>query len=271
MNIPISHTSHKDINRYIADHFKSDLSLEDVWNLIDEVWDDLGCDNESLDCQKLTTFYSHPIWILNGLFIEQHEISLLHRKAITRWVINNFDRINSILDYGGGFGTLARMIAGQDNKIEVHIYEPHPSDEALVLSQTYPNLHFIDAIRKQYDCLVSTDVLEHCPDPLTILNKMADGVKVNGVLIIANNFYPVIKCHMPLTFHLRYTFNHFGRAMGLRCIGPCQGSHAQIYQKVTTRKINWAKLRKFEAISKVFFPFLEKAHMVGRRMKQTLR
>jgi hypothetical protein len=263
----------KNTNKFksILNYQVSDLSLEDVWKLMDEVWDDLGCNNEFLDWKKLTTFYSHPIWILNGLFIEQHMISLLNRRPIAQWIIQNSDRINYILDYGGGFGTLARMIAGSGNKVQVHVYEPHPSEAALELSQAYLNLHFIDTIKKQYDCLVSTDVLEHCPDPLTILNKMIDAVKLSGFLIIANNFYPVIKCHLPSTFHLRYTFNHFVRVMGLRCIGPCQGSHAKIYQKVTARKINWAKIRKFESISKLLFPFLEKAHMVGRRMKQTLR
>jgi 2-polyprenyl-3-methyl-5-hydroxy-6-metoxy-1,4-benzoquinol methylase len=172
------------------------------------------------------------------------------------------------MDYGGGFGTLARIIADQVNEVMVNIYEPHPSKMAQKLAQGYPNLHFTKAINKEYDCLLSIDVLEHCPDPLAVLSEMINAVRLNGFLIIANNFYPVIKCHLPCTFHLRYTFNLFTRAMGLRCIGACRESHAKIYQKVTDEKINWSKIRKLELLSKAFFPFLEKVHTTGKKLKR---
>lgn len=82
---------------------------------MDLVWEDLGCDNKHLNWEKISKFYSHPVWLLNGLFIEQHTVSMKHRHAISDWIIaKNFKKI---LDYGGGFGTLARLIA-QKNSIE---------------------------------------------------------------------------------------------------------------------------------------------------------
>jgi len=37
---------------------------------MDLVWDDYGCDNKNLNWENIGKFYSHPVWLLNGLFIE---------------------------------------------------------------------------------------------------------------------------------------------------------------------------------------------------------
>ena len=73
------------------------LKLKKIWFLINHVWDDLGCDNKRFDSdnlKKIQKFYNHPVWILNGLFLEQHELSMQHRYAISNWIVsqsNHFD------------------------------------------------------------------------------------------------------------------------------------------------------------------------------------
>ncbi|MGB1702268.1 MAG: hypothetical protein ACPHFR_04035, partial [Cycloclasticus sp.] len=74
-------------------------------------------------------------------------------------------------------------------------------------------------------------VLEHVDDPLKDFACMINKVKTGGYLIVANCFYPVIKCHLPQNFHFRFTFNIFARLMGLRIKGGLKGSHATIFQK----------------------------------------
>ena len=74
--------------------------LEQMWYLVDLIWDDYGCDNKNLDWQKIGQFYSHPVWLLNGLFIEQHDISMGHRHAISDWIVTN--NFKDVVDYGGG-------------------------------------------------------------------------------------------------------------------------------------------------------------------------
>ena len=105
--------------------------------------------------------------------------------------------------------------------------------------------------------LVSTDVLEHVPDPLKTFEEMILSVKNNGYLIIANNFFPVIKCHLPQTFHLSYTFNVFAKLMGLVFVGPLEGSHATIFRKESNKPVNWPIVRLLEKISKGLFPMIE--------------
>lgn len=234
--------------------------LEDIWQLMDNVWDDIGCNNEVLDWDRINEFYAHPIWLLNGLFIEQHELSMQHRNAISDWIVER--NFNNVLDYGGGFGTLARLIAKKDSNISVDIYEPYPSEYAQLRAKDYSNIQFISSIDQKYDCLVSTDVLEHVPNPLQLFSEMIGNVKSNGFLVIANNFSPVIKCHLPSTFYLRYTFRIFAHNMGLRRIGPCKGSHATIYQKKKDVTIDWQKIKRYEQISRMGHPFLNMPYKI---------
>lgn len=230
------------------------LTLGNIRAIMDQVWDDLGCDNNHLDREKISLFYAHPIWILNGLSTEQHQLSLQHRQAMADWIVLHKDKIGTVLDYGGGFGTLARLIVQKDKDITVDIYEPYPSQIAIRRIQDYPQIHFVNSITSQkYDCLVSTDVLEHLEDPLKIFADMIDAVNLEGYLLIANCFHPVIKCHISRTFHLRYTFNVFAQLMGLQVLGKCQKSMATIYQKKSNEKINWSMIRLIEIMSRIFF------------------
>lgn len=240
--------------------------LEQMWYLMDLVWDDFGCNNKDLDWERIAKFYSHPVWLLNGLFIEQHDVSMGHRHAISDWIVTK--DFKSILDYGGGFGTLARLIAQKEPQLQVYIYEPHSSDFGLKRAKEFKNIHVIDKIETKYDCLVSTDVLEHVPNPLDVFEKMIKAIKVKGYLLIANNFYPVIKCHLPQTYHLRYSFNAFASMMGLKVVGPLKGSHAIIYRKMEEIEPNWRKIRFFERLSKITFPIIEILKPILRPIKR---
>jgi len=227
-----------------------------MWYLMDMVWDEYCCDNKKLNWDKIDKFYSHPIWLLNGLFIEKHALSMQHRNAISDWISDN-PSISKILDYGGGFGTLARLIANKNSSLLVDIYEPHPFDYSKQKISDYPKIRFVSNIKDKYDVLVSTDVLEHVPDPLKTFEKMILSVRNNGYLIIANNFFPVIKCHLPQTFHLRYTFNVFAKLMGLVIVGSLEGSHATIFTKRSDKPVNWSVVRLSKKISRGIYPMIE--------------
>jgi 2-polyprenyl-3-methyl-5-hydroxy-6-metoxy-1,4-benzoquinol methylase len=241
--------------------------LEQMWYLMDLIWDDYGCDNRNLDWDKIGKFYSHPVWLLNGLFIEQHDVSMGHRHAISDWVIkNNFKKV---VDYGGGFGTLARLIAQKAPTTQMKIFEPHPSEFGLKRAEEFSNIEIIDTLDKKYNCLVSTDVLEHVPDPLKYFSNMIESVEVKGYLVIANHFSPVIKCHLPQTFHLKNTFNFFAKMMGLDVEGVLDGSHATIYKKIQ-KKNNWNKVRFYEKLSKISYPIIETLKPILRPIKRAL-
>ena len=251
----LTQSEHQEIQRLLAFSAHSPIELTDLWRMMDIVWDEMGCDNTKLDSEKISAYYSHPIWTLNGLFIEQDELSMSRRNAMAMWILDN--KFARILDYGGGFGTLARSIAAKDQDIAINIYEPFPSQLSIAKVKSFSNIHFVSSLDHVYDCLVCIDVLEHVPDPLDLFASMIESVKIDGFLVIANCFYPDIKCHLPSTLHFRYTFDQFAQMMGLQVMGQCPGSHATLYKKVALTAINWQQVRQSERWSRVTFPIKE--------------
>lgn len=261
----------EEIERLISKPLNSSFNLEHLWQMMDRVWDEIGLDAQNLDSEKIKQFYSHPVWILNGLFVEQDELSIQHRLAIANWIGENIDNNKSILDYGGGFGTLARLVAEKNQNLIIDICEPFPSKVAVEKARAYPNIHFISSIIEKYDCLLSIDVLEHVPDPLNLLALMSEQVKLDGYLIIANCFYPVIKCHLHTTFHLRYTFDLFARLMGIKLIEKCNYQHIKIYKKVKNKRLKLLDIKTLEKLSKTIFPLLNLVNLIYINFKNLLK
>ena len=234
----------------------ADPSLEQLWVLMDQAWERCGCNIRSPDPDRLSTFYSDPVWLLNGIFVEQHGVSMGHRQAITAAV--SALAPERVLDFGGGFGTLSRLLAAALPQAEIAICEPYPPRHGIESCQHFANIFFVPELKRQsVDVLVSTDVLEHVPDPLTLLAAMVDAVRPGGHLLVANCFFPVIACHLPCTFHLRYSFDAFCQALGLDVLGPCEGSHATIYRRAQVLQPDWPRLRAMEKRSQRSFSWHE--------------
>lgn len=251
----------------LLERFNERPSIERLWELVDEAWLKHGCDRR-LDSSSISSFYGDPVWILNGLFTESDSTSMAHRHAITETITSL--KPLTVLDFGGGFGTLARSLAVALPQTEISICEPFPPLHGILSCRPFPNIHFVPQLTTQtVDVLVSTDVLEHVPDPLSLLAAMVDAVRPAGHLFIANCFYPVIACHLPCTFHLRYSFDAFCQALGLEVLGPCEGSHAIIYRRAQVLQPDWPRLRAMERRSQRLFPWREwrTRHITPWRMR----
>lgn len=247
---PLTHYEKHQLNTLLA-RLDYRVTLENKRILMDEAWHKYGCSQEVAD-ESYGKFYSDPIWLLTGIFNEQHPESCNHRKAIAS-VVKSLDP-EVVVDYGGGCGALARKIAESCPNSKVYICEPHPFRLAVELSKSFPKLSYIDSLSEvNCDVLVSTDVLEHVHDPLAVLSHMISALNIGGHIIIANCFYPVIACHLPSTFHFRYSFDKFCNELGLELLGPCEGSHAYIYRRAKLVEPDWARLRVLERRSKKLF------------------
>jgi 2-polyprenyl-6-hydroxyphenyl methylase/3-demethylubiquinone-9 3-methyltransferase len=230
----------------------TDPSLEQIWQLMDAAWHRHGCDNRHFDESRYAAFYADPVWLLNGMFIEQHDVSLGHRMAITAAVAALDPR--RLVDVGGGFGTLARLIATALPACRVEILDPFPPRHGVESCRTFANIQFVKELgHNRHDVLVSTDVLEHVVDPIDLLWQMVLSVRIGGHLLIANCFHPVIACHLPSTFHLRQSFDEFCEEMGLEVLRACRGSHATIYRRSRMVEPDWPRLRRRELWSQKRF------------------
>lgn len=218
-------------------------SLEELWSLMDEVWRELNCDSSVID-DRITKFYNHPIWLLNGLFIEQHEISLMYRRIFTEWVFLHSPQ--RVADYGGGFGTLARMIGRALPDTTVEVIEPHPHPAAVALANETLNVRYCQELTGNYDLIIATDVFEHVPDPLCLVFQTAEHLKPHGYYLIANCFHPVILCHLPQTFHFQFTWNTALKKMGLLPIEPVAYGYA--FQRDEKLSLDNARIVEQESI-----------------------
>ena len=187
-------------------------SLQQLWHLIDEQWQAHECDPLQMD-ERVYAFYSHPVWLLNGLFIEQDPQSLANRQAFTNWVTKQAPM--RVADFGGGFGGLARFIGAALPKSSVEVVEPHPHPAAIALAASTPNVRYVPELTGEYNLLIARDVFEHVPDPLLLLFETAAHLRCDGVYLIANCFYPVILCHLSQLFHYRHTWPLFMERIGL--------------------------------------------------------
>ena len=232
--------------------------VEWIWQEMDRAWDELGLDNRlSLQKQKIGSFYSHPIWLVNGLFSAVDPSSAAHRDSIAAFV----SRCNAkrVADYGGGFGELAIKLSKVAPESLVDIIEPYPSKLGLSRVEGKLNIRFIDSFDGQYDCVIAQDVLEHVERPLILAKDMVLATKLNGYLIFANCFFPVEKCHLPSTFYLRHTFIWVLRYLGLRFEGRVikGASHALVFKRIGN--INYYMLRVASLVAMIIGPVLNAA------------
>lgn len=226
-------------------------TLEEIWQLMDEVWNDLGCDSQVMN-ECVTAFYQHPVWLLNGLFIEQHDLSLENRRDFCAWVAAQ--KPKRVADYGGGYGTLARMIGATCLGTEVDVIELHPHPAAVKRAVATENVRYRDELTGEYDILVATDVFEHVPDPLALVEITAHHLRPGGQYLIANCFWPVIKCHLPQTFHFRYSWDSALAAMRLL------PKERVVYGRAFNRQgvLDVESARVIERRSQLIFPWLER-------------
>jgi hypothetical protein len=187
-------------------------TLEQVWKLMDEPWRALGCDPLQMD-DRVLRFYMHPVWMLNGLFIEQHDLSLRNRQGFTAWVA--LQKPRRVADFGGGFGGLARFIGDALPSARIEVVEPHPHPAAIALAAKTSNVRYVPELGGEYDLLIATDVFEPVPDPIGLAHHTATYLRTSGQYLMANCFQPVILCHLPQLFHFHYAWDDAMRAMGL--------------------------------------------------------
>jgi len=230
-------------------------SVEWVWAEMDRVWEEFKLENKPpLDTQLLGDFYSHPVWIMNGIFTATDPESMRHRDAIAGFL----DKIGikEIADYGGGFGELALLLAHKIPLARVSIIEPYPSQIGISRVREKEKICIESTLQPdRYDAIIAQDVLEHVEDPGQLARQIAASVVEGGYLIFANCFYPVIQCHLPVTFHFRHTFPKVMKSLGLQYLGNLEGAtHVQVFQR--TGALNFAKAKTTERFSRYYGPVL---------------
>jgi 2-polyprenyl-6-hydroxyphenyl methylase/3-demethylubiquinone-9 3-methyltransferase len=199
--------------------------VEDIWRRMDDAWGSANHDAASIDA-----FYRHPIWLVNGVFTAADAISRGHRQAIAAWIAGH--QCRRIADVGGGLGELARIVAQQSDSVEVDIVEPFAHPIARARCAQTRGVRYVDALVGDYDAVIAQDVLEHVDDPVALALEVTGAIRPGGFAIFANCFFPVIRCHLPQTFHLRHTFRWVVAPLGITYVERIAGAeHALAFRR----------------------------------------
>lgn len=243
----------EDIKKYLEPYFYRRPQLEEIWSIMDQVWNDMVLDNKNYSEKELGEYYSHPVWLLNGLWIETDPVSMQHRKGMAKYVEGENPKV---LDYGGGLGTLAKQIAYHCQGADIEIYEPHASNIAHDNISNFDNIKILDKLNKRYDYIFSSDVFEHVEKPTSLIISFNRHLKTGGFLIAAWNFTSCIKCHLPNHFHFRYTMHRWIiPSLGFLYVEKAKGGHGHVFKKVKeTDGDAIKKVYKLTFISKAVFP-----------------
>ena len=55
------------LEKYLKDFDeKKSPKVEDIWNIMNQVWDNMGLDNKNYNLKQLSKYYSHPVWFLKA-------------------------------------------------------------------------------------------------------------------------------------------------------------------------------------------------------------
>lgn len=198
-------------------------------------------------------FYSHPVWILKGLFSEYDLESNAHRKAIAQCIKKI--QGEKIADYGGGSGVLARYVAKELPIADVQIIEPYSSTIFVERLKDVRSVKFVAELGCDYDVVIAQDVLEHVDNPINLAVDLIKATRMGGYLIFANSFYPDIKCHLPATFYLRHTFAGLMKYAGLEFVERVPGAeHSLLFKRIA--EVNHQALGIADRIAKLIGPTL---------------
>lgn len=199
--------------RPYVDPFRNDPpDIRTLWRILDRVWDDLGTD--AGDSASLENYYSHPIWLFNGLVLE-HDPACRAEKCATVELARPASP-SRILDFGGGIGSLLKIAHERIADAEtLDLLEAAPWHEAIANGLAdYPKIRIVREANGPYDVVFCTEVMEHLPDPFAALVEINRLLPIDGLLIATWSFFPMMKAHLAANFHLEFLLHRIILLLG---------------------------------------------------------
>ena len=149
--------------------------------------------NENIDIKELEKFSSRSDqwWNLNGEFKTLHDINHIRLSYISKHIsLKN----SKIMDIGCGGGILTEamkkqgaLVTGLDaSKENVETASQHASDEQLEISYVVSTIEeFAENHIDRFDVITCMELLEHVPDPASIIQAASKIIKPGGHVIFS--------------------------------------------------------------------------------------
>ncbi len=222
----------EDVENYVIQYLHSPPTIEELWRILDRVWEDMKVNGGNQ--HSLIDYYSHPIWLYNGLVTEVDQVSVKKRYEIVS-VAKKFHP-QSILDMGGGTGVLLKMAHEElPTALRLDLVDISTKLKGRIceILRPFGRIRVLDHSAPPYDIVFSTEVMEHLPNPFQALSTVNHSLKRGGVLIGTWSFYPMIKAHLPANLCLARFFHRLIPLFGFRFLETVKnGSLIFIFEKI---------------------------------------
>ncbi|MGD9107083.1 MAG: methyltransferase domain-containing protein [Desulfobacterales bacterium] len=123
------------------------------------------------------------------------------------------DKVVSILDFGGGDGTISHLAGKQIIKkgaaqVKITVVEygtkiVNPQDHRIVIER----VNSLDDIVAEYGLVIASAVIEHYPHPRALLRNLLQCMEVGGIIYARTPYiYPIMKLLQPIGVRVDFTF-----------------------------------------------------------------
>lgn len=148
----------------------------------------------NVDTQELAKFseLASSWWDENGEFKSLHDINPLRVDFIEEQVESLFDRV--VIDVGCGGGILSEALAAKGAKVtgldmakaSLDVANLHRLESGIKVDYVLSTAEdWAQAHAQEYDVVVCLEMLEHVPNPASVVNACAQLVKPGGVVIFS--------------------------------------------------------------------------------------
>lgn len=113
----------------------------------------------------------------NERFLANYNLNIINRLS------KHSEEDANILEFGAGLGTLSNIWLTQ-KKNRPECVEIDPYLRGVLIDRGFLCYKNLDDIKKEYDTIFTSNVLEHIEDDVNALKKLNSKIKINGILAI---------------------------------------------------------------------------------------